>query len=70
MPAVEDGASLLNRTRHGEKGVVRVRSHQPDRAHHKDQNYRKHNRILGDGLSCLLDPELGNRFMLHGRTAM
>ena len=49
---------LLNRTRHGGKGVIRVRSHQPDRAHYKNQNYRKHDSILGDVLSCLLDPEL------------
>lgn len=58
---------LLNRTCHSGKGVIRVRSHQPDRAHHKNQNYRKHDSVLGDVLSCLLDPEPAQSFHVAPR---
>jgi hypothetical protein len=53
---------LLNRTRRAREHVVRVRSDQPNRSHHQNQNNRKHDGIFGDVLPFIPTPKFSNQF--------
>src|SRR5207302_5020221 len=47
---------LLNRTCHGRKHVVGIRTDQSDRTNHNNENHRQHHGIFGDVLGLIIEP--------------